>query len=107
MAEWLALQTSGPFGDKLLDLSKTVFDISLSSSAFTKTVVKINVFLCKRIVNVPIRCAYEFPCMCLRLSHPFMAMQRLCKHTLHAYELADRDLYLFACVNPLSVNQRK
>ena len=44
VAEWLALPTSGPFGDKLLDLSKTVFDISLSSSAFTKTVVKIMSF---------------------------------------------------------------
>ena len=41
VAEWLALPTLGPFGDKSLDLSKTIFDISLSSSAFTKTVVKI------------------------------------------------------------------
>ena len=41
VAEWLALPTSGPFGDKLLDLSKTIFDINLSSSAFTKTVVEI------------------------------------------------------------------
>ena len=38
---WLTLPTSDPFGDNSLDLLKTIFAISLSSSAFTMIVVKI------------------------------------------------------------------
>ena len=39
-ASWWSLAPD-PFRDNMLDLSKTIFVTSLSSSAFTKTVVKI------------------------------------------------------------------
>ena len=40
-AECSAIPTSDPFGDNLFVLSNTIFVISLSSSAFPMTVVKI------------------------------------------------------------------